>query len=74
MSQEVVDEFYLQHETVRHILDDLRQLPVCKPEEQKPINFTRSDLAIDLAEALTGLREVMKNPNATILDIEEASH
>ena len=49
MHQAIVDEFYIQHESVRAILEDLRQLPMCKKEEETPLNFTRTDLAIKLA-------------------------
>jgi len=60
MSQTVVDEFYLQHETVRHILDDLRNLPACHPDDlvelSPPLNKSEaSNLAISLAEALSRL-------------------
>ena len=57
----MVDEFYVLHETLRHMLNDLRAANIPGNASQK--------VAEDMGEALTNLRQLAKQKDCSFKDL-----
>ena len=60
MPQYIVDEFYIIHETLKHMLEDLRNSKSTSGEECQ-------ELMVDIAQSITELSKAKKNPKISFV-------